>query len=385
MTEWLVKRFIRGNGEDKTKLRSQYGNLAGVTGLLINLLLSAIKFLAGSLSGSVAITADALNNLSDSVSSILSLLSFRLSARPADSDHPYGHFRAELLLSTLVGASIVYVGGSLLVTSWGKVLNPHAISFEPIVAVILVVSILLKLWMWSFCRAIGRRIGSDILHAAASDAMNDVMSTSAVLASLVLFRFFGVQLDGIMGIVVSLMILKNGFGIVRDNASKLLGQGAQGTGQELLDFIREDPRVLGAHDLMVHDYGQNKYATVDVELDSSMTMEQAHALADGLERAVFEKFTYHLVIHVDPVRQRDDLLRLARVDVEAVLVQLDGRYRYHDLQAEECQDAVSLHFDVLVPADARVDEEKLKRQVADSLRNLSPRYRPLIRIERDFE
>jgi cation diffusion facilitator family transporter len=385
VTQWLIKRFIKDNGDDPNKLRTRYGNLAGVTGLLVNVFLSLIKFLAGSLSGSVAVTADALNNLSDSVSSILSLLSFRLSARPADSDHPYGHYRAELLLSTLVGASIIYVGGSLMVTSWGKVVNPHPISFEPIVAVILILSILLKLWMWVFYRAIGKRIGSDILHAAAADAVGDVLSTSAVLVSLILFRFFKVQLDGIMGIIVSLLILKNGIGIVSENASKLLGQGAQKTGAELLAFIKAAPGVLGAHDLMVHDYGQNKYATVDVELDANMTMEQAHALADGLERAVFEKYKYHLVIHVDPVRQTDDLLRLARVDVEAVLVQLDGRYGYHDLQAEEASDCVQLHFDVLIPPDARVDEEKIKRQVAESLINLNPRYRPLIRIERDFE
>ena len=385
MTELLVRLFIRdakGPGA-----RTRFGNLASVTGLFINLLLSAIKFVAGSLSGSLAITADAVNNLSDSLSSILSLLSFRLSARPADEEHPYGHSRAELLLSMLVGASILYVGGKLLVDSAGKVLSPSAIVFDWLVAAILLVSMALKGWLWAFYRNIGQRIGSEMLKAVAADSISDVFSTLGVLVSVLLSGLMGIHLDGIMGIIVSLLILKNGYDIVRENVSRLLGQGANTEeGEKLLAFIKAQEHVLGAHDLLIHEYGgQQRYATVDCEVDAGMTVEEAHRLVDGIEREVAEKFGYHLVIHVDPVREDDHSLQRCRRDVEDALRRHGGSYSYHDLHVLREGRQLVLYFDLLIPAAQKVDESAAVQDISRLLQQTNPRYRPIIRVDRTFE
>lgn len=388
MTDFLIRLFLKNKDPQAPGARVRYGNLASLVGLFINLLLAATKFVAGTLSGSLAVTADAINNLSDSLSSVLAFLSFYLSARPADEEHPYGHSRMELLLSLVVGVSILAVGGRLLYDSVQKIIRPTDISFSWLVVGILVLSILLKWWLWAFYRKIGRKIGSDILKATAADSISDVLSTSGVLLSVALAQVFHWQLDGWMGVIISLLILKNGGGIVKENVSKLLGQGANSRdGAELLAFIQGQEGVLGAHDLLIHEYGgDNRYATVDCEVHADMTVEAAHNLADRIEREVSDKYGYHLVIHVDPVRRDDERMAAARRDVEKVLQRLNPEYTFHDLRLEKGKGQhVILYFDLVMPGSDRADEEQVMEDVQAMLTKRNPHYQAVMRVDRAFD
>lgn len=388
MTAFLIKLFIKNSNPDAPGVRVRYGNLASLVGLFVNIFLAATKFVAGTLSGSLAVTADAVNNLSDSLSSVLAFLSFYLSARPADEEHPYGHSRMELLLSLVVGVSILAVGGRLLWDSAQKILHPGAVSFSWLVAGILALSILLKAWLWSFYRHIGQKIGSEMLKATAADSLSDVLSTSGVLASLLLAEFLGLTTDGVMGVIISLLILKNGITIVKENVSLLLGHGANNEdGDELIAFIEAQEGVLGTHDLLIHQYGgANRYASIDCEVDADMTVEAAHALADRIEREVEEKLGYRLVIHIDPVRGDDRLLNAARRDVERALKKVNPAYSYHDLRVETDGDSqVTLFFDLVMPGSDRADEEQVMLAVQSQLKNKNPQYHAVMRVDRAFD
>ncbi len=381
LIQWLLK------GKEEQKSRTRAGNLASLTGLIANLSLTATKLAAGSLSGSLAVTADGVNNLSDSVSSLLAMAGFYLSARPADGEHPYGHLRAELLLSLAVGFSILLVGGKLLYESVLKIVAPEAVTLSALTAIILAVGLLVKGWMFFFYRGVAREIDSAMLKAAAYDSLSDVMSGSAVLLSLALGGLLHVPLDGWMGAAVSLMILKSGAGIIRENVSKLLGRGATvEEGEKLLAFILRQPGILGAHDLMLHDYGPgSRYAAVDCGVDGSLSVEEAHRLVDAAERAASDAFHLRLVIHMDPVLKNDSLQREAKKSVEKALKTIHGDLTYHDLRAEREEDGIALYFDLLVPRAVKDDEETIKKRTKQALKDISALYRPVVRVERMFE
>ena len=388
VTALLIRIFIKNKDPQAPGARVRYGNLASLVGLFINIFLAATKFVAGTLSGSLAVTADAINNLSDSLSLVLAFFSFYLSARPADEEHPYGHSRMELLLSLVVGVSIIVVGGRLLWDSVQKILHPTPLSFNWLVVGILALSILLKAWLWSFYRHIGQKIGSEMLKATAADSLSDVLSTSGVLLALLLAEFLHLQTDGIMGVIISLLILKNGFDIAKENVSLLLGQGANNAdGEQLTAFIEAQEGVLGTHDLLIHQYGgDSRYATVDCEVDADMTVEAAHTLADRIEREVEEKFGYHLVIHIDPVRENDRQLSAARREVERALKRVDPAYTYHDLHLEKAGDnQVTLYFDLVIPGADRRDEEQAMLEVQSQLQKRNPQYHTVMRVDRAFD
>lgn len=381
----LIQWLLKGNDEQKSRTRA--GNLASLTGLIANLSLTATKLVAGSLSGSLAVTADGVNNLSDSVSSLLTMAGFYLSARPADGEHPYGHLRAELLLSLAVGFSILLVGGKLMYESVLNIITPEKVTLSALTAIILAMGLLVKGWMFFFYRSVAKEIDSAMLKAASYDSLSDVMSGSAVLLSLVLGGLLHVPLDGWMGAAVSLLILKNGVGIVRENVSKLLGHGA--TDEEsarLLAFILTQPGIQDAHDLLVHDYGPgSRYAAVDCGVDGSLSVEEAHRLVDAAERAASDAFHLRLVIHMDPVLKNDSLQREARQSVEKALKTIHSDLTYHDLRAEREEDGIALYFDLLVPRTVRDDEETVKKRTKQALKDISALYRPVIRVERVFE
>lgn len=381
LIQWLLK------GKDEKKSRARAGNLASLTGLTANLLLTAMKLVAGSVSGSLAVIAEAVNNLSDSVSSLMALAGFYLSARPADGEHPYGHLRTELLLSLAVGCSILLVGGKLMYDSVLKILSPAPVNLGTLTIAIMAAGIAVKGWMFFFYRAVAREIDSAMLKAASYDSLSDVMSGSAVLVSLVLGGLLHVPLDGWMGAAVSLLILKSGIEIIRENVSQLLGHGASDEeSQKLMDFIIRQPGILGAHDLMLHDYGPgSRYAAVDCGVDGGLKVEEAHRLVDAAERAASEAFGLRLVIHMDPVIKNDSLQREAKKSVEKALKNVGGDLDYHDLRAERETDGIALYFDLLVPRDRKEDEEAIKKRTKQALRDICALYRPVIRVERMLE
>ena len=370
MTNWLLRTFVKNSGDfTDPKARSSVGVLAGVTGIVCNLLLFLGKLLVGVMTASVSITADALNNLSDATSSVVTMLGFRLGSRPADDDHPYGHARYEYLAGLAVAALILVIGVELGKSSLEKIIHPQAITFGLVPGVILLVSILVKFWMASFNRALGKLIDSETLEATAADSRNDVITTAAVLAASLIELFTGLKVDGFMGLAVALFILWSGIGLARDTISPILGEGADPELREkIVDQLMNNPKILGFHDLMVHDYGPGqRFASIHVEMDRREDPLECHELIDDLERECLRSHGVHLVIHYDPVVTDDPELDRMHVRVEQILHKVDIRLGVHDFRMVPGKGHVNLIFDVVLPMDLRGQEEKIQRILEEEL------------------
>ena len=367
MTEFLLSHFVKGYPEvNDPQVRARCGNLAGLVGICCNLLLSAGKFLAGLLTGSVAISADAVNNLSDASSSIITLLGFRLAARPADDEHPYGHGRTEYLSGLAVSVMILLIGAELAKTSIQKILSPEPITTGMASILILAASILVKFWMAAFNRHVGRIIRSATLEATAADSRNDVIATAAVLLSCVVGAMTGAKIDGYMGLLVALFILWSGICIANDTLDPLLGAAPD---PELAGTIRKDllaePLVLGVHDLMIHDYGPGrKFASVHAEIDAREDVLEAHEALDELERACMRDHRVHLTIHYDPVVTDDAVLNRMQRKVRGILAELDPRLTVHDFRMVCGKRHTNLIFDVVVPYDLKPRLEAIRQETA---------------------
>ena len=304
MTNFLLRRFIPDyqNTADPA-VREKYGNLAGIVGIVCNVLLFAGKLLAGTLCGSVSVTADAVNNLSDASSSLVTLLGFRLAARPADEKHPYGHARMEYLSGLAVAVMILVIGVELVKSSVQKILHPEAVEFSVLTAAVLTGSILLKLWMALFDRKLGRKISSAALTAAAADSRSDVIATGAVLLACVIGRLTGLMIDGWAGLLVALFILWSGVGVVKDTVDPLLGaKPDEALVRAIAYLMTSHVNILGFHDLMVHDYGPGRrFASVHAEIDHRIDPLVAHEILDEIERQAKRDLHVDLVIHYDPI------------------------------------------------------------------------------------
>ena len=366
------------------KVRSAVGKFSGTVGICCNLLLAALKLLAGTLASSVAITADALNNLSDGVSSILTLVGFKLAEKPADAHHPYGHARFEYLAGLAVSMMIILIGYELAQSSVRKILNPEPVAFSLLTAVILLVSVAVKLWMFFFNRKLGRMIGSSTLEATAADSRNDVLATSAVLLAAVVQHFTRWNVDGWMGLGVALFILVSGAQLARDTVSPLLGEAADPElRQRIVDYIEECPKVLGYHDLMVHDYGPGqRFASLHVEMDQKEDPLLCHEIIDDLERECLESHGIHLVIHYDPVVLGDPRQDRMRKLVLAILHMKDSRLAIHDFRMTAGEGETVLIFDVNLPAALRGQEDSIREALNGALNDLGEGdYRTVITFD----
>lgn len=365
MTKLLVRLFAGGDPA-QPKTRAKTGKLSGFVGILCNTLLCVLKLLVGTVSGSVSITADAMNNLSDATSSIVTLVGFRLAEKPADEDHPYGHARYEYLSGLAVAAMILLIGFELAKTSVEKIIHPTSVFLELPAALILVGSVLVKLWMCLFNRYLGKRIDSQALMATAADSRNDVIATAAVLAAMVIETVTGLQVDGYMGALVALFIFYSGITMAKDTISPLLGETASPElQQDILRVVRAEPKVLGYHDLMVHDYGPGqRFASVHVEMDEKENPLVCHELIDEIERVCLADLNVHLVIHYDPVVTGDPELERMRKTVEEILQKEDSRITIHDFRMVKGQENTNLIFDMVLPGDLMKSQKQLK-QVLD--------------------
>ena len=365
MTNWILRLLERRHGDLRTgAARTACGKAAGLIGIGCNLLLFAAKLVIGLLSGSVSITADAVNNLTDASGSVLTLLGFRLAEKPADEDHPFGHARIEYLTGLGVAALILVIGVELGKSSIEKIIHPRAVLFSvPLVAVLLL-SIAVKLWMSVFNHKLGTRIDSSALRAAASDSRNDVLSTAAVLAACIVGRLTGWHLDGPMGLAVALFIIWSGVGVARETISPLLGEGADpALVRTLVDDVCSHELVLGVHDVMVHDYGPGrKFATLHVEMDSREDPLRCHDLIDNIEREILARYGIHLTIHYDPLEMNDDETVQMRQRVGEMILDIDPRLRMHDFRMVRGADHTNLIFDLVVPPD--LDRAALRKSVA---------------------
>ncbi|MBE6917165.1 MAG: cation transporter [Ruminococcaceae bacterium] len=370
MTKMLLSLFVKNpKNTDDPKTRSAIGSLSGIVGIVCNLLLFAGKLAVGTLAGSVSITADAMNNLSDASSAIVTLIGFKLAEKPADADHPYGHARYEYLSGLAVAALIIVIGVELGQSSIEKIFHPQTIEFSWMVALTLVLSIGVKLWLSLFNGKLSRLIGSSTLAATAQDSRNDVIATAAVLVAAVIEYFTHFSIDGYVGLAVSAFILYSGGMLAKETISPLLGESASPELQALIvDYIQKQPKVLGYHDLMVHDYGPGqRFATLHVEMDNREDPLLCHELIDDMERECLQEHNVHLVIHYDPVVTDDpELLRL-RDGATAILTSIDPRLRLHDFRMVRGNGHTNLIFDISLPADMNSRKEEIKAKLEDQL------------------
>ena len=370
MTKLLLKLFVKNSRNISSPgVRTAIGRLSGVTGIVCNALLFAAKLLAGILSGAVSITADAMNNLSDAASSVVTLIGFKLAGKPADADHPYGHARYEYLSGLAVAALIVVIGAGLAKTSVEKIFAPSPVAFSLPVAAILMLSVLIKLWMFFFNRYLGRLIDSAALCAAAADSRNDVLATAAVLLSGVIQALTGWQVDGFAGLAVALFILYSGAMLAKETISPLLGENASPELRNLIvEELRQEPKVLGFHDLMVHDYGPGqRFASLHVEMDQQEDPLLCHEIIDDIERHCLLAHNIHLVIHYDPVAVGDPEQDLLRACAEQALKDYDPGLSLHDFRIVQGKGHTNLVFDVVLPTRLRGQEKYIRQGIEKTL------------------
>ena len=375
MTQLLLRLFVPGyTNPTEPKVRARVGKMSGLVGIVCNVLLFSMKLLVGTISGSVAITADAMNNLSDATSSIVTLVGFKLAERPADEDHPYGHARYEYLSGLAVAAMIVVIGYELAKTSVEKIIHPSAVAFSLPVAIVLISSILVKLWMCLFNRKLGKQIQSSALIATAADSRNDAVSTSVVLLAALVQYFTTWQIDGIMGLAVALFILYSGAMLAKETISPLLGETASPELRKLIvDVVSGEEKVLGYHDLMVHDYGPGqRFASIHVEMDQKEDPLECHELIDNLERRCLEAHNVHLVIHYDPVVTGDAQMQYLHEQVQKILREIDERITIHDFRMVRGKGHTNLIFDMALPAALTEQKKQVKKQLDEALAQREP-------------
>lgn len=370
MTKLLLHLFVKdADNTESPKVRAAIGTLSGLVGIVCNVLLFAFKLLVGTLTGSVSITADAMNNLSDASGSIVTFIGFRVADKPADEHHPYGHARAEYLSGLGVAALILVIGLELVKTSVEKIIHPTPVTFTTVAAVVLLASIAVKFWMNLFNRSLAKRIDSTALMATAADSRNDCITTGAVLIAAVVEKLTNIPVDGWIGLAVALFILYSGLNLAKDTISPLLGEGADPELREkIVDYIVAQPKVLGYHDLMVHDYGPGqRFASLHVEMDCREDPLECHERIDDMERECLRSHNVHLVIHYDPVVIDDPELTALKAKVLCLLQTRDPRLSLHDFRMVPGKKHMNLVFDVALPRDMKDRGEELRGWVEDTL------------------
>ena len=386
MTEWLIRRFVRdAEHTGDPKVRYAYGRLASVSGLTANVLLFLAKLTAGLLSGSLAITADAFNNLSDAGSSVVTLVGFKLSSAPPDKQHPFGHGRMEYLSALGVAALIMIAGFELATSSFEKILHPEPTAVDAVTVVILAAAIGVKLWMAWFYRRIGGRIDSESLRAAAADSRNDVVCTAVVLLTSVLSLWLPVSIDGYVGTAVALFVMWSGFSVMRETVSPLLGQAPDE--QFVMDIKRTvmaHEGVVGVHDLMVHNYGPGRLVmSLHAEVPSHEDILQSHDLIDRIERELGEKYHALVCIHMDPVDFDDPEVAHLRAEVVMQLAEMNESLSLHDFRVVRGETHTNLIFDLVVPFDCR-DGKAIADELARRIHEKDERLYAVITVEHAY-
>ena len=360
---FLVRRFIKNYQDTKdANVRTSIGKLSGIVGIFSNLFLFVIKFVIGTIVHSVSIQADGVNNLTDAGSNIISILSFHLANKPADKDHPFGHERTETIASLFVGILILVLGFETAKESISKVIHPGSIDFRIASVIILLISIIVKFWMYAYNKKLSKTYDSSLLEATALDSISDVCGTTAVLVSTLLSPVLHFNLDGYMGIVVSGIILYGAYGLLRDMINSLIGEAPDPElVHNIVDMIMAHPAILGVHDMMLHNYGPNKiFASAHVEVDSSKDIFETHDHIDNIEREVKENMNIDLVLHMDPVKVNDPETELYRAKVVEAIHQIDPKWGFHDFRIVSGPTHVNLVFDLVIPFEEKYAQEEIE-------------------------
>ncbi|MEG0368171.1 MAG: cation diffusion facilitator family transporter [Coprobacillus sp.] len=387
MFQFIVKKFIKDYEEtSRPKVREKYGTVCSILSILCNGFMVVFKLMFGFMTHSVAIQADGFNNLSDMGSNLATLFGFKLAGKHPDSDHPYGHGRYEYIAGLVIAFLILLVAFSSLQESFMKILNPEKLNFQIGAVVVLIVSILIKFWMSKFNKKAGSLIQSTSLNAAAQDSLNDVMTTTATLIALCLSLVTDLPVDGVMGCVVSLLVLKSGIDIFRDTVNPLLGQAPD---KELVDkiykFVMGFDKVLGIHDFMMHDYGPGrKYMTFHAEVDCREDVMEIHDQIDLIEREMLNEFNILTTIHMDPIDMNDEVTNSLRESVRQIINDINHEYSIHDFRIVTGPTHTNLIFDVLIPAEDQIKHRVLKDEIQKRIQELNPTYFCVIQIDHAF-
>ncbi len=386
MTGWLIRHCIKDSErvEDQA-VRTRYGTLGSGVGIGVNLLLSLVKFLAGTFTGSVAITADAANNLSDAAGSIVSLVSVRMAQKPVDREHPFGHGRVEYLGALGVGVLILLMGFELLKSSVEGILHPALPTFGTLPFAMLILSIFMKLWLYFFYRKLGKAADLATLLAASKDSLSDVMATSAVALSMLAGRFLGWAVDGWMGAAVALLVLKAGFEVCRDTVNSLVGgQPDRALGQKIIAILKRHPEILGVHDLMIHDYGPGRcIASVHAEVAAHGDILQLHEVIDQAEQEVGRELNIPICVHMDPIVTGDAETDRAKCFLENALHDFDATLTIHDFRRVPGEKQTNLIFDVALPAGYR-DVEEVRHCLESAAKAMDQRNHCIIHFDTDY-
>ena len=387
MTELILKKFIKDYKNVKEpSVREKYGILSGVVGVIINLLLSVSKFIIGTVSHSIAITGDAVNNLSDVGSSVVTLFAFKMASKRPDKEHPFGHGRIEYIAAFIVGLLVELMGFELIKSSVDKIIHPQEVVFSFVSAAVLLISIFGKLYLAIFNKNLGNRISSPALAASVKDSISDITSTGMTLAALILSQFTSLPLDGIFGVIVSLFIMYSGYGVLKESIGIILGAPpSKEFVDELVSFIKGFDDVQGIHDLVIHSYGENRlFGSVHIEVPESMGIVISHDLADTVEAEVYKKFKMQLVAHIDPIVTNNENYDYLKSLIADVLCEIDETLSFHDFRIVEGTTHTNLVFDIVIPFDFKFSAKELSSLIQKEVLKQNETYFVVATIEYNY-
>ena len=389
MTDFLVNKFIKDSTNiESTEVRTRYGMLASVVGIFCNVLLFSVKLTIGLILSSLAVTADAFNNLSDAASSIISFIGVKMAGKPADAEHPFGHGRIEYIAALIVSFLVIEVGFTFFKSSISKILHPEEISFDLIPFVILILSILVKLWMAFFNNKLGKRIDSKVMLATAADSLGDVITTSATVLSIIICHFTSINVDAIAGLIVSAIVIWSGISIAKDTLEPLIGERIPAElYQKITDIVESYDGIVGTHDLIVHNYGPNRsMATIHAEVPNDVNIEVSHEIIDKIERDVKKDLNILLVIHMDPVEMRDEEVLSLREKTSRIVHALDPKLNFHDFRVLKENEQRNLIFDLVIPDSySEKDANRVMHQLVSLLHEMDGNVECIITLDRSFE
>lgn len=388
MTEFLIRKFVLNyeNIEDGA-VRTRYGVLSSIVGIICNLILFGAKLLIGLLINSISVMADAFNNLSDAASSIIGFIGVKMADKPADEDHPFGHGRIEYIAAFIVAFLVIEVGFSLFKSSAVKIFRPEEMSFRIVSVVILLLSVCVKLWMGMFNKKLGSRIHSNVMLATAADSLGDVAATSATILSILVFRIAGWNIDGVIGLIVSVVVMIAGVNIARDTLAPLIGEAIDPSlYAEISNFVKSFDGIIGTHDLIIHNYGPSRsMASIHAEVPNDVDIMISHEIIDRIEREAYDRFHMSLVIHMDPVETKNQQFLEVKQMLGEVLAEVDSRLEFHDLRMVNGRERINLIFDLVVPRDYQKNQyQMVKEQIIRRVRERDGRCWCIMTMENSY-
>lgn len=388
MTDLLVKMFVKNYEDtDNISVRTAYGVLASGVGIACNVLLSLAKMMVGMLLHSVSVMADAFNNLSDAGSSIIGLVGVKMAEKPADEDHPFGHGRIEYVAALIVAFLVIEVGFTFFKDSISKIRHPEELRFQMVSIVILGMSILVKLWLGMFNKKLGKKIDSQVMMATAADSLGDVIATAATVVSILFWKVTGINIDGFVGLGVSLVVMWAGIGIARDTLEPLIGEATTPEDyRRIKKFVEKYDGIMGSHDLIVHNYGPGRsMASIHAEVPNNVSIEVSHEIIDRIERDAAKELGIFLVIHMDPLETEDQTVLKVRKKTEKAVEELDSRCSIHDFRMVKGEDRMNLIFDLVVPREySEKKGDELMIRVIERMQEIDKRYQCVITLENSF-